>query len=169
MHEVNLAITGNICSEPVLRQTKTGEAFLSFRVAVNERRWKAADNQWVDGDAQYFSVIAFRSLAGNAYHSLVKGQPVMVSGRLRIATYEAKDGSQRTSAQIEAHDLGTSLKFGQTSYTPCKNPKLPSNDRLAQEGVAEVLREVEDDAASCSAPKQSASSPSSTAAELIPA
>lgn len=144
MNEVKLDISGTVVSDPVLRTTRAGEPFLSFRVAVNPRRWNAEDGTWSDGDAQFFSVTAFRTLAGNAYHSLSKGQQVMVSGRLRMTRYEARDGAVRTSVQVDAHDIGASLKFGQTAFTKCLHPTVPSNDRLADAAVSAVVRELED-------------------------
>ncbi|QQY25736.1 single-stranded DNA-binding protein [Dermacoccus nishinomiyaensis] len=145
MNEVAIDISGTVVTDPVLRQTKTGDAFLTFRMAVNERRWNAQENTWSDGASQFFSVTAFRTLAGNAYHSLAKGQHVMVSGRLRLSQYVAQDGSQRMSVQIDAHDIGASHKFGQTSFTKCSDPVIPSSHRLADDIVTEVTRTVENE------------------------
>ena len=44
MNEVAIDISGTVVTDPVLRQTKTGDAFLTFRMAVNERRWNAQEN-----------------------------------------------------------------------------------------------------------------------------
>lgn len=143
MNEVKVDICGTVVTDPVLRQTRAGDHFLSFRLACNERRWKAEENTWVDGQAQYFSVTAFRTLAGNAYHCLEKGQRVMVSGRLRLSRYEGKDGAPRTAVQIEAHEIGLSLKFGQASFTKCLQPQMPTNDRLGDDCVTEVMRSME--------------------------
>lgn len=145
MNEVKVDISGTVVSDPVLRTTRSGDPFLSFRVAVNPRRWNAETGSWSDGDAQFFSVTAFRALAGNAYHSLAKGQQVMVTGRLRMTQYEARDGGTRTSVQIDAHDIGPSLKFGQTTFTKCLHPTVPSQDRLADASVDAAIREVEED------------------------
>lgn len=161
MNEVKVDISGTVVSDPVLRSTRAGEPFLSFRVAVNPRRWNAEDGTWSDGDAQFFSVTAFRALAGNAYHSLSKGQQVMVSGRLRMTRYEARDGAVRTSVQVDAHDIGASLKFGQTAFTKCLHPVVPSHDRLADAAVSAAVRELEE-GASDEAPTEAAEGPSET-------
>lgn len=145
MNEVAIDISGTVVTDPVLRRTKGGDAFLTFRMAVNERRWNSQENAWSDGESQYFSVTAFRTLAGNAYHSIAKGQHVMVSGRLRLSQYVAQDGSKRTSVQIDAHDIGASHKFGQTAFTKCSAPIIPSLDRLADDVVTEVTRDLEEE------------------------
>lgn len=141
MNEVPINITGTVVSEPVLRRTKSGDAFLSFRFAVNPKK-RLADGSWVDGESLYFGVTAFRALAINAAASLEKGQRVMVAGRLRISQWEAQDGL-RTSVEIDAHDLGPSVKFGHTSFTRRPHPQLPSEDRLADENVSAAIRELE--------------------------
>lgn len=168
MNEVSIDISGTVVTDPVLRTTKSGTPFLSFRAAVNERRWNAQENTWADGEAQYFSVTAFRTLAGNAYHSVKKGQPIMVRGRLRVTSYTNSQGEQRTSVQIEANDLGTSLKFGQTSFTKCTTPDLSSLDKLADDTITEVTRQLEETEASAvqaGADEKSAE----TAGQLLPA
>lgn len=147
MNEVKVDVSGTVVSDPVLRETRAGDPFVSFRIAVNPRRWNAEDGSWSDGEAQFFSVTAFRALAGNAYHSLTKGQHVMVTGRLRLTQYEARDGELRTSAQIDAHDIGPSLKFGQSTFTKSVRPVIPSNDRLADDAVTLAMRELEGDLA----------------------
>lgn len=144
MNEVMVNVSGNIVSDPTIRRTSNGDAFVSFRLAVNEKR-RSPDGGWVDADTQFFSVTAFRVLAGNAYHSLHRGQHVLVSGRLRISKYE-KDGQMRTSVQIDAYDIGPSLKFGQTEFTRCTSPQIPSSDRLADREVEEATRSMEREA-----------------------
>lgn len=144
MNEISINISGNVISDPIIRRTRGGDAFVSFRVAVNEKK-RTAEGTWADGDTHYFGVTAFRTLAANAYHSLAKGQYVMVSGRLRIVQYEGKDGTMRTSAQIDAYDIGASVKFGQTTFEKVLHPQVPSVDRLADEVVTEVNRRLDED------------------------
>lgn len=143
MNEVPINITGTVVSDPMLRRTKSGDAFLSFRFAVNPKK-RLADGSWVDGESLYFGVTAFRALAINAAASLEKGQRVMVAGRLRISQWETQDGL-RTSVEIDAHDLGLSVKFGHTSFTRRPYPQLPSEDRLADENVSAAVRELQND------------------------
>lgn len=142
MFETPVHVSATVVTDPILRTGSTGVSFLTFRVAVNSRRW-TKDKGWIDADSDFFSVVAFRHLANNSYRSLSKGQAVIVSGRLRTNRYETKDGEVRTSVQIEAYDIGPSLKFGHTSFVKCTQPKMPSNDKLAEQTVAETLELVE--------------------------
>ena len=141
MNEVILTVTGNVVTDPVYRTTKTGEAFVSFRVAVNERR-RTPDGGWVDGEATYFSVTAFRVLASNVYRSVSRGQLVTVTGRLRISRYE-HEGQIRTSVQIDAHDIAASMKFGVTTFERCTTVMSPANDRMNDDNIDRTVRELE--------------------------
>lgn len=145
MNEVIVTISGNVVTDPIYRVTSNGDAFVTFRVAVNERK-RSADGTWIPGESQYFSVTAFRLLASNAAQSLKRGQLVSVTGRLRITRYEDKEKNQRTSVQIEAHDIAASMKFHRVTATPSTKVDLPVNDKLGDEEVAEATREVEESA-----------------------
>lgn len=143
MNDVKIDTSGTVVTDPVVRRSKAGDPFITFRLAVTAQKWNK-DDGWSDGDTLFFSVTAFRVLAGNAYHSLAKGQSVLVSGRLRLSTYTGRDGTIRTSMQIDAHDLGPSLKFGQTQFEHCVEPHIPSNDRLDDEIVDATRRALEE-------------------------
>lgn len=145
MNEVILTVHGNVVSDPIYRTTSNGDAFVTFRLAVNERK-RTPDGSWVPGESQYFSVTAFRLLASNVNASITRGQLVSVTGRLRLHRYTDKDGNARTSVQIEAHDIAASMKFARVSSTPSTAVELPHNDRLGDERVSEAVEEAESDA-----------------------
>jgi single-strand DNA-binding protein len=107
--ETNMTISGNLVDDPVLRYTSSGAAVANFRVASTPR-YKDQDGNWKDGDALFLSVNVWRQHAENVAESLVKGQRVIVSGRLRQRSYEAQDGSKRTVFELEADDVGPSLR-----------------------------------------------------------
>ena len=53
-------------------------------------------------------------VGGQAEHladSLAKGDRVMVTGRLRQRSWETPEGEKRSVAEIEADEVGASLKF----------------------------------------------------------
>ena len=55
-----------------------------FRMVVQERRFDRGLDRFVDGDASYFTVIAWRHIATNVIESVNQGDPIVVSGRLRV-------------------------------------------------------------------------------------
>jgi single-strand DNA-binding protein len=83
---------------------------VKFRVAVN-RRYKDEMGNWKDGDTSYFTVNAWRSLAENVAESLTRGTRVVVAGRLQMRSWETQEGDKRTVVEIEADEVGPSLRW----------------------------------------------------------
>jgi single-strand DNA-binding protein len=81
---------------------------LNFRVASNERRFDKTSESWVDGESLYLSVNCWRRLAENAA-SLVKGDPVIVSGKLRTREWTTEQGERRSAVELEANAVGPDL------------------------------------------------------------
>ena len=53
----------------------------------------------------------WRGQAEHLADSLSKGDRVMVTGRLRQRSWETPEGERRSVAEIEADEVGASLKF----------------------------------------------------------
>ena len=105
-----VTIVGNLTDDPELRYTPNGAAVAKFRVAVN-RRYKDQSGEWKDGDTSYFTVNAWRTLAENVAESLTRGANVIVVGRLQQRSWETQDGEKRTVIEIEADEIGPSLRW----------------------------------------------------------
>jgi single-strand DNA-binding protein len=105
-----VTIVGNLVDDPELRYTPNGAAVAKFRVAVSPR-FKDESGQWKDGDTSYFTVNAWRALGENAAESLTRGTRVVVTGRLRQRSWENNEGEKRSTIEIEADDVGPSLKW----------------------------------------------------------
>ena len=102
-------IVGNLAEDPELRFTNTGIAVTNLRVAVTQRIQQ--DGQWRDGDTSFFKVNVWRGQAENLADSLGKGDRVMVTGRLRQRSWETPEGDKRSVTEIEADEVGASLKL----------------------------------------------------------
>ena len=103
-------IVGNLTDDPELRYTPNGAAVVKFRVAVN-RRYKDQAGEWKDGETSYFSVNAWRTLAENVAETLTRGANVIVVGRLQQRSWETQEGDKRTVVEIEADEVGPSLRW----------------------------------------------------------
>jgi single-strand DNA-binding protein len=78
-------------------------------LAVN-RRYQV-NGEWQD-QTSFMNVVLWEQLAENAAASLTKGTRVLVSGRLEIREYEARDGSgKRQSVDIVADEIGPTLRW----------------------------------------------------------
>ncbi len=125
--ENQVTIVGNLTDDPELRYTPNGAAVVKFRVAVN-RRYKDEAGNWKDGDTSYFTVNAWRSLAENVAESLTRGTRVVVSGRLQMRSWETQEGDKRTVVEIEADDLGPSLKWATAKVEKTSRSSSASSD-----------------------------------------
>lgn len=117
MPDTHLTVVGNLVDDPELRFTPSGLAVANFRVASTPRV-KSASGDWEDGESMFLSCTVWRALADHVAESLSKGCRVILSGRLRVRSYEARDGSgRRTSWEVEVDDIGPSLSFATAVVT----------------------------------------------------
>jgi single-strand DNA-binding protein len=117
MNETMVTLVGHVATEPALRITTGGARVTSFRLASTERRFDKGINDWRDAHTTFFTVTTWRTMAENVYTSVTKGQPVVVHGRLRDSSYEAKDGQWRTVLEVEAFALGHDQSRGISTFT----------------------------------------------------
>ncbi len=108
--ENQVTVVGNLTDDPELRYTPNGAAVCKFRIAVN-RRMPDGSGGWKDGETSFFSVNCWRALAENAAESLTRGSRVIVAGRLNYRAWENQEGEKRSAIEIEADELGPSLKW----------------------------------------------------------
>ena len=105
-----VVIVGNLTDDPELRFTPQGVAVANFRLAVS-RRVKDESGTWKDGETSFFKVNCWRQLAENVAESLTRGSRTMVTGRLRMRQWETQEGEKRSVVEIEADEVGPSLKW----------------------------------------------------------
>lgn len=105
-----ITVCGHVATEPKHHRTASGLDITSFRLACQQRRYDQKQGTWVAQETNWYTVSAFRGLATAATESLVKGQRVIVLGRLRIRDWE--QGERRgTSVDIEADHLGSDISW----------------------------------------------------------
>ena len=110
MSENSVTLVGNLTDDPELRFTAQGSAVANFRMAVSKRVRDAQTNEWKDGETSFFKVNVWRQLAENVAETLTRGTRVVVTGTLRMRSWETQEGEKRTVVEIEAVDVGPSLK-----------------------------------------------------------
>lgn len=112
--EIPITVVGSI-TEPVLRFSESGQAWVSFSLAQNNRV-KVGDN-WEDGEPTWFKVKAFGQIAENIAESFPeKGTRVIVQGAMKTEAWE-KDGEKRTGLSIVADAVGPDLRWAVASIT----------------------------------------------------
>ena len=109
MPETFVSLVGNLTDDPEVRFTPQGTTVASFRLAVTPRV-KDGDG-WKDGETGFFRINAWRDLAENAADSLSKGDRALVLGRLKTRSWETAEGERRSVVEVEAEEIGPSLKW----------------------------------------------------------
>ncbi|MFC5667594.1 single-stranded DNA-binding protein [Kitasatospora misakiensis] len=116
MNGTQVTVIGNVATEVTYTQTPAGVPVANFRLASTERRYDRARDGWVDGETQWLTVTAWRALAGHLIGSLSKGDPVVVSGRLRVREW-AEGEAKRSRVEIDARWVGHDLSRGTAKFT----------------------------------------------------
>ncbi|MFE4520000.1 single-stranded DNA-binding protein [Kitasatospora sp. NPDC056783] len=115
MSETHVTVTGNVATEVSYGETSGGVPMAKFRLGCTERRYDRQRECWVDGETQWVTVTAWRALAVNLIGSLSRGDPVLVSGRLRVREW-VEGEAKRGRVEIDARSVGHDLTRGTTAF-----------------------------------------------------
>jgi single-strand DNA-binding protein len=92
----HITIMGRLTRDPELRTTQSGVNVASFTVAC-ERDFAAGGG---DRETDFIDCVAWRSTGEFVYKYFVKGQMIVVDGRLQSRKWQDRDGNNRTSWEI---------------------------------------------------------------------
>jgi single-strand DNA-binding protein len=163
-----ITVRGIIGTEVKAGTTKGGTVCADFRLASRERRFDRETQEWVDGQTNWYTVQCYRKLAENIGSSLRKGQPVIVTGKLRLRQWTSDDGRQGTACEIDAESLGHDLFWGTTNFVRSISSRqepqtqqlsagpLPGAEQRSSDGVNAGTGELYDwgtDASTAAAPE----------------
>ncbi|MDQ1618979.1 MAG: single-strand DNA-binding protein [Actinomycetota bacterium] len=112
-----ITLVGNLVDDPELRFTPSGAAVAKFRIASTPRFMDRQTNEWKDGESLFLTVNVWRQAAENVAESLQRGMRVIVQGRLKQRSYETKEGEKRTVYEVEADEVGPSLRNASAKVT----------------------------------------------------
>lgn len=129
-----IVIKGLVATAPRHLVTSDDLPITSFRLASTQRRYDTANEKWIDGETNWYTVTAFRQLALNANASVDKGQRVVVIGQLKIRDWENGEHNG-TTIEIEAESIGHDLNWGTSAFTrsiaiQTENPITPPDGNL---------------------------------------
>lgn len=112
MNDTYVTVLGNVVEDPRYLATASGAHLASVRLASTSRRFDKEEGRWRDGDTLFLNVACWRSLGDNVAASVKKGDPLVVSGRLRMRSYTNKEGVRRVTPEIDASAVGHNLSRG---------------------------------------------------------
>ena len=97
------------------------------------------DGEWRDGDTSFLRVNVWRGPAEHLADSLAKGDRVMITCRLRQRSWETPEGDQRSVTEIEADEVGASLKWAtakveRTTPSRTNGERSSGRERQAERG-----------------------------------
>ena len=125
MNEPTITVVGNLTDAPELRFTPSGVAVANFTVAQTPRTFDKARSEYVDGDPLFLSCSVWKEYAEHVAETLTKGMRIIVHGRLKSRSYEARDGSRRTVFEVEVDEVGPSLRYATATITRTQNGQRP--------------------------------------------
>jgi single-strand DNA-binding protein len=129
-----VTLSGNLTDDPELRFTPNGVAVANFRLAVDQRVWDT--DGWKDGESSYFRVSVWRDQAEHVSRSLHKGARCVVVGRLRSRSWETPEGQRRSAVEVDAEEVGMSLRFAAAASAPAPVAPAPPPAEAAPERPA---------------------------------
>lgn len=127
--ETAIWVTGNVGSEVELREFREGISYASFRLACTPRSWRGG--QWNDEETTWLPVVCGKALAPNVKASIVKGDPVLVTGRLRTERWVDASGTAHERLKLEASSVGHDLSRGRSVFR--RTPRVVAETEPAPE------------------------------------
>jgi single-strand DNA-binding protein len=112
-----VTLVGILVADPELCVTPTGAVVTSLTVAANDGRYDPDTGKWVDKGTTLLRCSIWRQAAENVAESLTKGARVLVTGVLRQREWETANGDKRYAYEIDATEVGASLKWATVKVT----------------------------------------------------
>ena len=91
-------LVGNLTRDPEVRYLQSGMAVTDLGLAVNDKR-KNQQGEWVE-ETTFVDVTLWARQAEIAGEYLTKGAPVLIEGRLKLDTWESKEGEKRSKLKV---------------------------------------------------------------------
>jgi single-strand DNA-binding protein len=139
-----VVLVGNLTRDPELRQTPSGMAVCSLRIAVNTRRKDNSTGEWGE-KPNYFDITVWGTQGENCAQYLAKGRPVAIDGRLEWREWDAQDGTKRQAVEVIADTvqfLGGRTDAGGGDGGGSEPVFVPAN---AAAGADDALTATDDD------------------------
>ena len=96
-------LIGNLTRDPELRYIPSGQAVTTFTVAVN--RTYMANTGEKKEEVSFIRIVVWAKRAEVCHEYLKKGSPVFVEGRLQSRSWDAPDGTKRSTIEVIAQNV----------------------------------------------------------------
>ncbi len=135
-------VVGRLTKDPETRSTPNGQRVTSLNLATN-RVFKDKEGNKQE-QAEFHNVILWARLAEIASQYLIKGQEVLIEGRLQTRSWDGKDGVKRYRTEIigESLQLGSKPAGGNSNFKPAESSGAQKD--VKQPPKEEVNEDVEE-------------------------
>ncbi len=96
-------LIGNLTRDPELRYIPSGQAVTTFTIAVNRTYNSQAGEK--KEEVSFIRVVVWAKRAEVCNEYLKKGSGVFVEGRLQSRSWEAQDGTKRSTLEVIAQNV----------------------------------------------------------------
>ena len=117
-------LVGRLTRTPELKKTQSGVSFCPFTIATNNVYKK--DGQKIE-ETDFHNCITWQHLAEIVAQYMVRGQQVMIEGRLKTRTFE-KEGQKHYRTEIIVNELQIGMKPQGSNNYPNNNSPVQNND-----------------------------------------
>jgi single-strand DNA-binding protein len=132
----SLTAEATVVADPEMRFSPSGQAWTRVRLVCNDRV-KDAQGQWTDGEPMFFSAVIFGKPAEHLAESVLKGDRLVVSGRVKFNEWETQEGEKRKDLEVIADTVAVGLLFGAAKTDRMRGEHQPGPGRAApQTGVS---------------------------------
>jgi single-strand DNA-binding protein len=118
-------IIGRLGRDPEMRYTPSGRPVTNFSVAT-DRTWTTSSGEQRT-ETEWFTVVAWSSLAEICKQYLHKGQQVYIEGRLQTRQWEDSEGNRRSTTEIVANEM---IMLGGTRNQKTNDSEDSENDEF---------------------------------------
>lgn len=122
-----ITLEGRVVADPELRFGQSGTAVCKMRLVAADRRLNKATDEWEDTDTLWMDVTCFKQLAENTVESVVKGDLVIVTGKIRTEEWDDREtGQKRSKVAMIADTVSASLQFRTIPHGEARRTAAPS-------------------------------------------
>lgn len=119
----HIVLMGRLTKDPELRYTQNNVPVASFRLAV-ERDYVPKGQE---RETDFIDVVAWRATGEFVKKYFLKGNMMVVSGRLQMREYTDRNGNERTAAEVVADNVYFGEKRNVEKRTTTA-PDIPSGN-----------------------------------------
>ena len=115
-----ILLQGRLTKDPEIRLTSKNDKVARFTIAV--------DRDFNREETDFINYVAFKATAAFIESYFTKGDMILVAGRLHMQQYTAKDGSNRTAAEVMTDNVWFCGGKGKTKDTATDVQLAPVED-----------------------------------------